>query len=319
MTAYPFPIIDVSPLYQNTGAVMEVAKKIDEACRTWGFFYVVGHPIPRERFQELSRMARKFFSLPLEEKLQIDIKKSRHHRGYGEVNAEQLDPSAPNDHKETFDMGCHLPEDHPDVVAGKPLRGPNRHPTQLEGWRELMETHYREMQHFALVLLRALAVAIGIEEDFFVPRFVEPLSVFRMIHYPALPKTKEGRLVCGEHTDYGIITLLFQDTNGGLQVRDLSGEWIDAPPLEGSFVVNIGDMMNMWSNNRYRSTPHRVVNPGVDRISMPFFCEPNPNVVIKCLENCHSAENPAKYPPVKASDWLQKRFAQTYAYRKSML
>ncbi|RNE96842.1 oxidoreductase [Trypanosoma rangeli] len=318
MTTAALPIIDVSPLFGDGGGVTEVARQIDEACRTWGFFYVVGHPIPRERFEQLTQMANSFFSLPLEEKCQIDIKKSRHHRGYGEVLAEQLDPSAPQDYKETFDMGCHLPEDHPDVVAGMPLRGPNRHPTQIKGWSELMERHYSEMQQFALVLLRALAAAIGIEEDFFTPHFVEPLSVFRMIHYPALDEGKGERLVCGEHTDYGILTLLYQDKNGGLQVRGLSGEWIDAPPVEGSFVVNVGDMMQMWSNNRYRSTLHRVVNPGTDRISMPFFCEPNPNAVIACLANCCSAENPARYPPVKASDWLQKRFAQTYAYRKSM-
>ncbi|KEG09306.1 putative thymine-7-hydroxylase [Trypanosoma grayi] len=173
------------------------------------------------------------------------------------------------------------------------------------------------MQQLALQLLRALALAIGVKEDFFVSHFFEPLSVFRLIHYPGLPEQKGRRVVCGEHTDYGILTLLYQDKHGGLQVRDLSGEWMDAPPVDGSFVVNIGDMMEMWSNDRYKSTAHRVLNPGVDRISMPFFCEPNPDTLITCLDNCYSTENPAKYPPVTASTWLQKRFAQTYAYRSA--
>ncbi|ORC90079.1 putative thymine-7-hydroxylase [Trypanosoma theileri] len=318
MSKPTLPIIDLSPFLNDSNKVIDVAKQIDDACRNWGFFYIVGHPISRERIAKLRSMANEFFSLPMEKKMEIDIKQSRHHRGYGEFKAEQLDPSAPFDYKETFDMGCNLPEDHPDVVAGKPLRGPNRHTTHVEGWAELLEEHYRDMQKLALLLLRALALAIGIKEDFFVSCFVEPLSVFRMIHYPAMPAEQTQRVVCGEHTDYGILTLLYQDSCGGLQVRDIKGEWIDATPVEGSFVVNIGDMMAMWSNGRYKSTSHRVLNPGVDRISMPFFCEPHPDTLIQCLENCHSPENPPMYPPVKAAEWLRKRFAATYAYRKMM-
>jgi isopenicillin N synthase-like dioxygenase len=309
------PVIDISPLYNdNKDDLLRVAHAIDDACRTWGFFYITGHGIPKERAAELTEMATKFFSLPHEEKMKIDISKTSNHRGYGTYAAEQLDPSKPGDWKETFDMGCHLPLDHPSVKAGKPLRGPNNHPTWVDGWTELMEAHYVDMQKMAMQLLRALALAIGIDETFFVSKFNEPLSVFRMIHYPALPKEK-GRVVCGAHTDYGIVTLLYQDKAGGLQVQNLQGEWMDAPTIEGSYVVNIGDMMSMWSNGRYKSTLHRVVNPGVDRISMPFFCEPNPETVISCLPNCFDEEHPALFPDVKAGDWLLKRFKQTYAYR----
>lgn len=119
-------------------------------------------------------------------------------------------------------MGYDLPLDHPAVKAGKPLRGPNRHP-DIPGWKELMNTHYYNMQQLALLLLRALAIAIDAHENFFVEKFIEPLSVFRMINYPALPDEK-GRVVCGDHTDYGIVTLLYQDKVGGLQVRNLQGE-----------------------------------------------------------------------------------------------
>lgn len=309
------PIIDISPLYSdNKEDLHRVAHAIDNACRTSGFFYITGHGIPAGRVDELTRMAKNFFGRPLEEKNKIDITQSTVHRGYGGLAAEQLDPAQPSDWKETFDMSCHLLADHPDVKAQKPLRGPNRHPEDVPGWVELMEGHYRDMHRLALTLLRAIAIAIGIDEDFFEERFVEPLSVFRMIHYPALP-AERGRVVCGEHTDYGIVTLLYQDGAGGLQVRDLRGEWVDAAVVPDSYVVNIGDMMSMWSNGRYRSTPHRVINPGVDRISMPFFCEPNPEVEIRCLPHCHSAEEPPKYPPVRAVDWLQQRFQQTYAYR----
>ncbi|KAK7197646.1 thymine-7-hydroxylase [Novymonas esmeraldas] len=309
------PVIDVAPLYNDNKAdLLRVARAIDEACRTWGFFYITGHNIQKGRMELLTETANKFFALPHEEKMRIDIEKTTNHRGYGTYAAEQLDPSKPGDWKETFDMGCHLPLDHPAVAAGKPLRGPNNHPTWVEGWTELMEGHYADMQRLALLLLRALALAINIDEDFFVPKFYEPLSVFRMIHYPALPDEK-GRVVCGAHTDYGIVTLLYQDRVGGLQVKNVQGEWIDAPPIEGSFVVNIGDMMAMWSNGRYKSTLHRVLNPGVDRISMPFFCEPNPETLISCLPNCCDEANPPLFPDVKAGEWLVKRFKQTYAYR----
>lgn len=295
---------------------MRTARAIDEACRTWGFFYIVGHNIPQSRMEALTAIAKNFFSRPMEEKLMIDLTKSKHHRGYGGFTAEQLDPSAPLDWKETFDMSCHLAEDHPAVRAGKPLRGPNRHP-DVAGWEDLLEQHYNDMQQLALQLLRALALAIGMDETFFISKFNEPLSVFRMIHYPGLPKEK-GRIVCGSHTDYGIVTLLYQDTAGGLQVRSLDGKWIDAPAIPGSFVVNIGDMMAMWSNDRYKSNFHRVLNPGVDRISMPFFCEPNPETLISCLPHCCDTTHPVKCPPVKAGEWLQKRFKQTYAYRSNM-
>nr|CAQ55508.1 2-oxoglutarate (2OG) and Fe(II)-dependent oxygenase superfamily protein, putative [Trypanosoma brucei brucei TREU927] len=314
------PVIDVGPLFcDGEKGMMDVAKQIDHACRTWGVFLVVGHPIPRERTEKLMEMAKAFFSLPLEEKLKVDIRKSKHHRGYGCLDAENVDPTKPFDCKETFNMGCHLPEDHPDVAAGKPLRGPNNHPTQVKGWVELMNRHYREMQEFALVILRALALAIGLKKDFFDTKFDEPLSVFRMLHYPPQKQGTRYPIVCGEHTDYGIITLLYQDSVGGLQVRNLSDEWVDVEPLEGSFVVNIGDMMNMWSNGRYRSTPHRVRLTTTDRYSMPFFCQPNPYTVIKCLDHCHSPSNPPKYPPVRAVDWLLKRFAETYAHRKTKM
>lgn len=307
------PVIDISPLFTNNkDDLQRVALAVDEACRTSGFFYITGHQIPKDRYTKLTAMAQKFFDLPLEEKLKIDIRKSAHHRGYGTYEAEQLDV-ATRDWKETFDMGCHMSDDHPEVRAGRPLRGPNRHP-DLQGWAELMEQHYADMQQLALVLLRALAIALELDDDFFDAKFLEPQSAFRMIHYPGLPEEK-GRVVCGSHSDYGIITLLYQDAVGGLQVKSLDGRWIDAAPIENSFVVNIGDMMEMWSNNRYKSTLHRVLNHGVGRISMPFFTEPNPETIITCLPNCFDKENPAKYPPVKAVDWLQSRFKQTYAHR----
>lgn len=312
------PIIDIAPLYQaDPAGHLDVARQIDAACRDWGFFYIEGHPIGAERIALLTDYAKRFFALSAAEKLEIDITRSAHHRGYGAIATEQLDPNEPCDLKETFDMGFHMAADHPDVLAGKPLRGPNRHPA-LPGWAALMETHYQDMHALACTLLRAIALALGIERDFFDRRFDEPISVFRMIHYPPRnTATRADQKGAGAHTDYGCVTLLHQDGAGGLQVQDVRGEWIDAPPVEGTFVVNIGDMMARWSNDRYKSTPHRVISPeGVDRYSMPFFAEPHPDTVISCLDGCHDADHPPRYAPVTCAEWLLSRFADTYAYRR---
>lgn len=312
------PIIDISPLYgDEPDAWQAVAGQIDRACRQWGFFYIKGHPISPARIAEVLGNAQRFFALPVEEKLKIDITQTRHHRGYGAVATEQLDPTKPSDLKETFDMGLHLPADHPEVLAEKPLRGPNRHP-DLSGWATLMEQHYRDMQALAQTLLRAMTLALGIDRDFFDTRFNEPVSVLRLIHYPprdaASCAEQQG---AGAHTDYGCITLLYQDAAGGLQVRNVNGQWIDAPPIDGTFVVNLGDMMARWSNDRYLSTPHRVISPlGVDRYSMPFFAEPHPDTLIQCLPGCQDDAHPPKYPTTTCAEFLLSRFADTYAYRR---
>ncbi len=312
------PIIDIAPLYQgDRQGWLTVAKAIDHACRHWGFFYIKGHPISAQRIADLQAAAHAFFAQPLAEKLAIDITQTRHHRGYGAIATEQLDPTLPSDLKETFDMGLHLPADHPEVLAEKPLRGPNRHP-RLPGWQTLMETHYQDMQALAQTLLRAIALALDIDEDFFDQRFQQPVSVLRMIHYPprqtASSPEQQG---AGAHTDYGCITLLYQDAAGGLQVRNVDGQWIDAPPIDGTFVVNLGDMMARWSNDQYVSTPHRVISPlGVDRYSMPFFAEPHPDTPIECLPGCQDIGHPAKYPPTTCAQFLLSRFADTYAYRR---
>jgi isopenicillin N synthase-like dioxygenase len=314
------PIIDIAPLYRNDPqARQEVADQIDRACREWGFFYIKGHPISATRIGQILDSAKQFFALPAFEKLKIDITQTRHHRGYGAIATEQLDPSKPSDLKETFDMGLHLPADNPEVLAEKPLRGPNRHP-DLPGWESLMEQHYTNMQALAQTLLRTMTMALGIERDFFDQRFVEPVSVLRMIHYPPRhTASSEEQQGAGAHTDYGCITLLYQDAAGGLQVRNVHGEWIDAPPIEGTFLVNLGDMMARWSNDRYLSTPHRVISPlGVVRYSMPFFAEPHPDTRIECLSGCQDGEHPAKYPATTCAEFLLSRFADTYAYRREL-
>lgn len=309
------PVIDVAPLWgADEDAYSRVSNEIDKACREVGFFYIKNHSISAEELDKVNALARQFFAEPVEEKLKIDLTKSNgQHRGYGGVAAEQLDPSMPNDFKETFDMGLDLPADHPEVLAKKPLRGTNRHP-DIPGWRDEYELHYRNMLDLGKTLLKAMSSHLGVSKEFFDDCFTMPISVLRVLHYP--PQDKEG-ISAGAHTDYGCLTLLLQDSIGGLQVRDMNGNWVDAVPMDGTFVVNIGDMMSRWTNGAYKSTLHRVkVTPNTDRYSMPFFLEPNPDTELKCMPACHDVQNPPKYPVITASEHLLKRFAATYAYRR---
>ncbi|WP_296063021.1 2-oxoglutarate and iron-dependent oxygenase domain-containing protein [uncultured Amphritea sp.] len=312
------PLINISSLYSDDESEkLKVAKAIDTACRESGFFYIQGHPISRERLQEMHDLSRAFFALPEAEKIKIDIALSANHRGYGKMKAEQLDPERPGDIKETFDMGLNLPSDHPLIGANRPLYGPNQYPQRPVGFQQKMERHYQDMLELGKTVLSALALALEIDKDFFANKFEHPLSVLRFIHYPEVAMDNgEKHIGAGAHTDYGCITILWQDETGGLQVQDTNGEWIDAPPIENAFVINIGNMMARWSNDRYKSTAHRVFSPcGQERYSMPFFVEPDFDTRISCLENCCAPGEAPRYEPISAGDWMIYCFNNTYAYR----
>ncbi|MDO6459407.1 2-oxoglutarate and iron-dependent oxygenase domain-containing protein [Granulosicoccaceae sp. 1_MG-2023] len=309
------PLIDISPLYKSDpGAIKQVADAIDKACRESGFFYITGHPISRERIREIRSLANAFFALPESEKQKIDIRHSANHRGWGHSASEQLDPDNPFDCKESFDMALNLPADHPLVGPERPLYGPNQYPQALPDFQEKVEQHYWDMLALGKKVLSALAVALGLDADFFDDKFAHPLSVLRFLNYPEIEG--ERRVSAGAHTDYGCITILWQDEIGGLQVQGVDGEWIDAPPIEDSFVINIGNMMARWSNDRYKSTPHRVFSPsGSARMSMPFFVEPDFDTEVSCLPNCCPPGEQPRYEPISAGDWMIYCFNTTYAYR----
>lgn len=318
----PLPIIDISSLASpRPEHWRETAEAIDAACREWGFFYVRGHGIDRTTLDEVWANARTFFARPLAEKLQIDIRDSHNHRGYGPIAAENLSQAAAGDLKETFDMGLDLAPDHPRIRAGFPLYGPNRYPDQPAGFRSVFDAHYQRMLDLGRRILGAMAIALDLPADFFDRCLDESVSVLRVIHYPpASQKVAEGQSGCGAHTDYGCITVLAQDEVGGLQVRSRKGGWIEAEPIADTFVINIGDLMARWTNDRWVSTAHRVRSPAteIDRYSMPFFVEPNFDTRVACIPSCQSAEHPSRYEPVLSGEWLMSRFDATYAYRKGV-
>jgi isopenicillin N synthase-like dioxygenase len=262
------PIVDIAPY--STGDRASVVAALDEACRTYGFFYLAGHGIPREQVTGLERLARTFFAQHDATKLAIRMALGgRAWRGYFPVGGE-LTSGVP-DHKEGIYFGAELADDHPAVRRGDPLHGRNLFPA-IAGFREAVLEYMHACEQLGQTVMAALAEALGHDPVAFRTRYLaQPITLFRIFHYPATDRAWG----VGEHTDYGLLTILAQDDRGGLEVCTRDG-WIDAPPIPNTFVCNLGDMLESLSGGRYRSTPHRARNrSGLGRISMPLFFDPS--------------------------------------------
>jgi len=243
-----------------------VAGEIEKACRATGFFYVTGNGVPLSLRQRLDAASREFFALPEAAKLEIEMARGgRAWRGYFPVGAELT--SGTPDRKEGLYFGAEGP-------AGRPLHGPNLFPSQVPELREVVLAWLDELTRVGQTVLRGVAKSLDLDADYFAAGYTaDPTVLFRIFHYPPAPEGDTGWGV-GEHTDYGLLTLLAQDDNGGLQVHTPDG-WLDAPPIPDTFVCNIGDMLERLTGGWYRSTPHRVRNTsGRDRLSFPFFLDP---------------------------------------------
>jgi isopenicillin N synthase-like dioxygenase len=221
------------------------------------------------------------------------------------------------DYKEFFSIGLELPEDDPCVLAGEALRGPNQWPGFMPELKVALDRYYREIGKTGADLLRAVAVGLGIEKDFFADKYIKPLQRTQMVYYPPPSMAEADQFGVAPHTDYGCITLLYQDNCGGLKVRELETQrWIDATPIEGSLVVNVGDLLARWSNDRFRSTLHRVINTsGNERYSIATFFDPTYSAIV---DPCFLGIDPATslYPPVAAGDYILKRIDDSMSYRK---
>ena len=288
------PIIDVSALVDPTSSAaarLAVATQLGAACRDSGFFYITGHGVDVGLQQRLEDLSRRFFALPLEDKMAIRMALGgRAWRGYFPVGGELT--SGRPDRKEGLYFGAELDAGHPLVRAGTPLHGPNLFPREPAGLREAVLGYMAAITQLAHALMRGIALSLGLDEEYFAARYTaDPLVLFRIFNYPPGPEHGEdGQPIwgVGEHTDYGVLTILKQDDAGGLQVKSRAGgqvSWIDAPPVPGSFVCNIGDMLDRMTRGVYRSTPHRVRNrAGRDRLSLPFFFDPGWTAEVRPIE-----------------------------------
>jgi isopenicillin N synthase-like dioxygenase len=283
----PVPIIDVGPLLLEAAAPLDmdmdmdmdaaaqgVARAIALACRSSGFFYITNHGIDAGLQQRLEAASRRFFALPAAQKLAIHMSRGgRAWRGYFPVG-EELTSGRP-DRKEGLYCGAELAASHPLVQAQMPLHGPNLFPSQPAELGPTVLAFLEAMTRLAHRLMEGIALSLGLQRSYFAARYTsDPLILFRIFHYPPATETEDEWGV-GEHTDYGILTILKQDDAGGLEVKTRDG-WVAAPPVPDSFVCNIGDMLERMTGGLYRSTPHRVRNlSGRGRLSFPFFFDPN--------------------------------------------
>lgn len=274
MSSSTFPVIDISSLRRGDDPTA-VARALRAACVESGFFYVSGHGVPAGLLPRLESLSRAFFARPLEEKNRIRMELGgRAWRGFFSQGSELT--SGQPDQKEGLYFGAELSSDHPDVAMGLPLHGANLFP-DVDGFRSTVLEVLSALTELGHLVMRGLSISLDLDPAYFHDRCTkDPLVLFRIFNYPHLGAQRDpGHWGVGEHTDYGLLTLLYQDESGGLEVRSPRG-WISAPPLPGTFVCNIGDMLERMTGGHFRSTPHRVRNDSPqDRLSAAFFFDPN--------------------------------------------
>jgi isopenicillin N synthase-like dioxygenase len=315
------PIIDLTPA--RTGGRTErarVAAAIDAACREIGFFAISGHGVPDRPVDDLRAKAHAFFALPMADKLAVRHPVPGTNRGYHPVGGEALskanDAAAPPDLKEFFHVGPVDAGDDPYYTSaeGRQHFLPNLWPARPAGFEVAATAHYRAMDRLVTFLMRLAALALDVNETHFDDKVDRSIGTMRLNYYPAqATPPAAGQLRASAHTDYGGFTILSgEDVPGGLQVRTRDGRWIDVATSPNQFVVNIGDLLMRWTNDRWLSNLHRVVNPPLDgsaraRLSIAFFNHPNYDALIECLPS----QGTAKHPPVRSGDYRDLKYAKT--------
>jgi len=309
------PIVDISGLRSPDRAAREaVAAEIGSAAREVGFLYITGSGIDDRLFDRMLAVTKEFFALPVEEKMRSYIGLSGCHRGYVPVGEEGVESGTP-DFKEAFDTALDLPADDPDYLAGNPMLGPNTWP-ELPGFAEAVTAYYDAVLAVGHQLLWAFAVALGEDPDVFSRHATKTPSQLRLVHYPYNPDARDG-LGIGAHTDYECFTLL-KPTAPGLEVMNGAGEWIDVPPVEGAYVVNIGDMLELWTNGAFVATSHRVRKVVEERYSFPLFFNVDYDTEVSPLPQFASADGKAR-PTLRAGEHLFAQTAQTFAYLRNRI
>ena len=310
------PVVDMAALQgDDRSAIAAVGQSLLNAAERVGFFYVRNHAVPQSLVDRVYALSRRFFALPMEAKQSVRI--NPRHRGFLAIGEARMYDKARIDLKESFIWGPELGPDDPDVAAGKPLMGPNQWPPALPELAPTLMSYSAAVMDCGRSLLRGFAVSLGLDPDFFRERFAKPLARCSLIYYPPQPpETGAEQFGVAPHTDYGGLTLLSQDDTGGLQVRARTGEWVTAPPLAGTFVVNVGDLMARWTNDRFLSTPHRVINSsGRARYSVGVFFDPAFDTVIDPRE-LRPPGSPL-YPPVTCGEYIVSRFDKAFTYRRT--
>jgi isopenicillin N synthase-like dioxygenase len=325
--AAKIPVIDFGPYFAGApGALDRLAVEVRHACENVGFFYAAGHGVPEDLIDRAFAASRRFHALPLEEKLGLRL--NENNIGYLPINASVQGASTvhkatrPNQN-ESFFISYDRGPDHPDVVAGKPLRGRNQWPEGEPGLRQDMMAYFHALRAMCDRILPAFAAALDMPTDFFTPLFAdEGHANLRFLHYPPQDPGEDNLFGQAPHTDNSFMTALARTDVPGLAVRlppngSNGGEWFAPPLIPGTFLINLGNIMRRWSNDRFLSIPHGVLNDtGADRYSIAYFHSPNPDAVIECLPSCVSKDNPARYPPAVYRDLILEFYRANYFHQK---
>jgi len=286
------PVIDIAPIFgDDESAKRRVAAEIRIAAINVGFFYVRNHGIPHDSIEASRQSAEEFYAQPTNIKAQYDVNNTKRHKGYVPVGGLSADPTIV-DLQEGYEVGIELPEDDPDFVAGSVLLGPNVWPVELPEFRRNVYGFFEHAMELGKRMYRLIALALGLNEDFFEPMLTKPCAQLRILYYPPTDPRK-AKIGIGAHTDYESFTLLWQNESG-LQVQNRAGQWIEAPPIEGTFIINIA---------------------GKKRYSMALFFAANHDTVVECLPTCQDEDNPARYPPTHFGYWIENMHSYSYAYR----
>jgi isopenicillin N synthase-like dioxygenase len=309
------PIVDIGALFDGDDrAKSQVARALGDAARSAGVLYVTGHRLPPALFDDLLVQTKRFFAQSIDEKMKVYIGHSRNHRGYVPEGEEGF-AGGTKDAKEAYDLSRDLPSDDPDFLAGNPLLGPNQWPAD-PAFKSAVEAYYTATFEIGRVLLRGFAQALGEKPDCFEPFLCKPPSQLRLIHYPYNPLAVDSPGI-GAHTDYECFTLL-RATEPGLEVMNEHGMWVDTPPLPGAYVVNIGDMLELWTNGVFVATSHRVRKVCEERYSFPLFFTLDYHTRVSPMPRFVDPERPAR-AGVIAGEHVHAQTAQTFAYLRQRL
>jgi isopenicillin N synthase-like dioxygenase len=310
------PLIDFAPFLTNDiAAKQQVAQAVFTACHDIGFLYLKNPGISQAVIERGFAESQRFFNRPLAEKVAVAWGNEVSNRGYIAMQKESLNPTRPGDYKEAFNVGQESAAlatgNHPEIHS-------NHWPLGDDRFRDQMLDLFAACNVTANQIFRAFSLALQLPESFIGDRHITQDHTLRLLHYPPITHSlSPNQIRAGEHSDYGSVTLLFQDSLGGLEVKTAEGEWIAAPSIPNTVLVNIGDLMQRWSNDLFRSTLHRVVVPtdyrqDESRYSIAFFCQPDFKTEITCIESCQSPDRPARYAPILAGKYLLDRLKATY-------
>jgi len=317
ITIDEIPVIDVHTLRSGDSKLKQgVARKLRQAAEGIGFFYIRNHRIPSQLIQQAYVATQKFFQQPLDWKNQLKI--NPNHHGFLAVGQAKMEKAKRVDLKESFVWGLDLPEGHPDITEENPFLGRNQWPSQMPEFRAAVYPFFEVGLECGRDMMRAFALSLDLPEETFLQATNQPIARSSVIYYPPHPSDLgENQFGVAPHTDYGCLTLLWQDSVGGLEVQTRQGEWVTAHPLEDTLVVNVGDLLSRWTNNAFQSTLHRVINrKSIERYSMVIAWDPNFETRIDPAEVFPEAES-VQYAPVQCGEYVLSRFDASFSYRKA--